>query len=179
MNIRLILGLTMIPAILVILGVAFWSRMRVRKIAEQYKKEELGDYKPVDIEFKGLKSSDLSEDLVSFIVNTIVRNKYKSFFIEEHKDIVNSVKTILTNTDARIAKTKVDLYVHEYNGEDFIETFDNANKKTKDGGMIVFLNFPKKEFKKIANQEYISNKSFPYEWQKLGGGLLIIAKHKK
>ena len=119
----------------------------------------------------------LGDTSLEFIINTALRNKYKTFSTDDFEDKTNQRyidKSLTELAKLKKSKTGFDLMVLKFN-EFTIEKIDEMHKKLNDKGMIFCVDATnKKDVKKITS--YLKLTGIRNEFQKVDNGIILIAK---
>ncbi|NQZ65952.1 MAG: hypothetical protein HRT99_01890 [Mycoplasmatales bacterium] len=173
-----------IPVALIIMLIAWLTmKMKIESVKRDYALA-----RPDDISNPALNRDDhghllwdlkektknpLADLSMEFVINTILRNKYKTFYIEGFNEGYEE-KTIVAKTKAKKTAIGIDLALISFNN-DFIDRVDILLKNINDSGMIVLVNAPKdKNGKKLLS--YLKLTGVRNEFHKINKGIILIAK---
>lgn len=173
-----------IPIALIIMVIA-WLIMR-KKI--QCVKTSFAIAKPEDLTNPALNREDhglllwdlrektknpLSDLSMEFVINTILRNRYKTFYIEGFEEKYEE-KTIISKTSIKKVGDKFDFALISFD-KNFIDRVDELLKKMNNNSMIIIVNSPKnKEGKNLLS--YLKMTGIRNEFHKVDKGIILIAK---
>jgi len=170
-----------VGAALIIMIVAFIvTRVKINKIKEKFSINNIGKGEIRENAGELLwderdKTKDPLDDFqMDFLINTYVKNDYKSYlFIQDSKEYENISMKKLAN--AKLSTTKADMVIN-FNIENSVDKVDGELKKVNEGGMLIYLNAPKKntDTKKLIS--YLRLTGVRHEHQKIGEGIVIIVK---
>jgi len=110
--------------------------------------------------------------MLEYIINTGIRNGYKTFKTVPADKYVE--ESLIQLGKMKLSKSSDELIIIEYDKE-INDIFDKEYKKLKDGGMIFIVNASKnKEIKKLLS--YTRLVGIRREYAVLGKGMVIVAK---
>ena len=172
-------------AVVIMFATFLIMRIKIKKIKQKYGADNPIDgvvkNKAVEREDHGQLLWDLKDktknptlDLtMEFIINTSIRNGYKSFdvlgFEEKYEE--ESFKRI---AKMRKLKTKQDIKIVKFTKE-FIDEIDKELKTLNDKGLMVITQAPKN--KDVRNlMHYLKLTRVRHEWMKVNNGIVLVAK---
>ncbi|WKX02312.1 BC85_0335 family putative methyltransferase [Candidatus Mycoplasma mahonii] len=185
-TVRWILIASIFVALIIMFCAWLWMKWKLKKIKSKYignnydnvidesikNIEDRKDHGMMLWDLKEKTKKPLCDDQLEYIINTILRNSYKT------TNVLNNDKYIKTSL-MKLAKQKVDK-----NNPDTIiidtsvyinEIFDENYKKLKQGGLIFIVNAHGKEIKKLLGYTKLTGIRRDYD-KKIGKGIITIAK---
>ncbi len=124
-------------------------------------------------ELKEKTKNPLGDLSMEFVINTILRNSYKFFYVDGFMETYEE-KTIIEKTKAKKVSEEIDLALISFDNS-FIDKVDVLLKKINKMGIIVLVNAPKdKNGKKLIS--YLKLTGIRHEFHKIDKGIILIAK---
>lgn len=180
----------LLASVFVALGVMLITfivmRIKINKVKTQYQKDIATAHAKVSKavkrenhgellwELKAKSKDPLDDKEMEFLINTSLRNEYKTFYV------VNSISDYETKSLIKLAhmkplQVKPDLTIM-FNKDTLQVDFDKAYNLLQTKQMIAIVDAPRKnkEIKKLIN--YLKIIGAKYEWNNIGKGIVLVVK---
>ena len=151
-------------------------KIKVTNITKKYSKNKILIRKnPGELlwDLKEKTKKPLNDYVLEYLINTCFRNKYKTFntigFLEKYEE-----KTLEKIVKLEKVTKNYDFLLINFN-DDLINKISNIYKKIKKNSLIAIVNLNHKKSKKEL-VSYLKLIGFRYEFQKIGNGIILIAK---
>ncbi len=174
------LGVSIGVALVVMIVAYFVTRAKINKIKEEYSVNNIAkgqireDAGELLWDERDKAKNPLDDYQMDFLINTFVKNGYKTYrIIQELKEYENISMQKLAK--AKAVKTNADMVIN-FEIYDSVENVDKDLTKATDGGMLIYLNAPKKNKDTKNLLSYLKLTGIRHEHQKIGEGVVIIVK---
>lgn len=166
-----------IPIALIIMVVSILIvKSKVTTLTKKYNKNKILIRKNAGKllwDLKDKTKNPLNDYVLEFLINTCFKNKYKSFntigFLEKYEE-----KTFKKIAKLEKVTKDYDLLLINFD-KDLINKIYKIHKKIKKKSLIAIVNINNKKIKKEFIS-YLKLIGFRYEFQKIGNGIILIAK---
>jgi len=173
------LGVSIGVALVVMIVAYFVTRAKINKIKEEYSVNNIAkgqireDAGELLWDERDKAKNPLDDYQMDFLINTFVKNGYKTYWIiQEPKEYENISMQKLAK--AKAVKNNADMLIN-------FEIINSVNvdldlMKVAKGGMLIYLNAPKKNKDTKNLLSYLKLTGIRHEHQKIGEGVVIIVK---
>ncbi|MCK5946054.1 MAG: hypothetical protein KAG04_02155 [Mycoplasmataceae bacterium] len=122
---------------------------------------------------KEKSNNPLGDAELEFAINSIIRNSYKTFSSIGTSEYETT--SLIKLAKVKASKTKYDFFL-AMESKNIVDVFEEAFKNLNKGGMMFFVNMPKRSRKTKTLIYHLKVNQKKYDYEKFGKGIVLVVK---